>query len=210
MEETEKKEPHKRIEIATAESSNQPITKDKIEEPLEQKNEEQLKLLVEMVTKQFQLVEQTKTLVEERLSYDTAKEKVIDKINEELKTYKDNFFLQLQKPIFVELIMLYDSLERTLNSLEATEDLSKEQITEWLQVLKDELLEILYRRDITPFNEHPEVLDYKLHKAVKTVSTSEESENNKVDKIVKAGFRWNDKIIRPEEVIIKKHVKSKA
>lgn len=213
MEEPKEMESQSRVEI-TATGASEEVSElsieSKVEKHSEQKYEGQLNPLIEMVSAQVKLSEQIKALLEERLSYDATKEKTIDKINEELKTYKDNFFFQLQKPIFIELIMLYDSLERTLNSMETTEDLSKEQITEWLQALKDELLEILYRRDIMPFDEHPDVLDYKLHKTVKTVPTSEESENNKVEKVIKAGFRWNDKVLRPEEVIIKKHIKSKV
>lgn len=192
----------------SSEETAEPSIESKVEKSSEQKYEGQLNPLIEMVSVQGKLSEQIKTLLEERLSYDAAKEKAIDKLSEELRYYKDNFFFQLQKPIFIELIMLYDNLERTLNSLEAPEVLSKEQITEQVQALKDELLEILYRRDIAPFGEHPEVLNYKLHKTVGIVPTSEESENNKVEKIVKLGFRWNDKILRSEEVIIKKHIKS--
>ncbi len=198
-------------EIIQTGTSEKSADASKGEEPSEQRSEEQLHPSIEL-SAQVKLSEQIKALLEERLSYDAAKERAIDKLSEELRLnwgyYKDNFFFQLQKPIFIELIMLYDSLERTMNSMGTPEVLSKEQITERLQALKDELLEILYRRDIAPFDEHPEALDYKLHKTVKTVPTPEESENNKVDKIVKVGFRWNDKILRPEEVIIKKHIKS--
>jgi molecular chaperone GrpE (heat shock protein) len=144
-------------------------------------------------------------------AYDTAKEKVIDKLSEELKLYRDNFILQSQKPIFIELIMLYDNLVQTLNNLEENQKTTNDAyltVKQNLHNIKEELLEILHRRDIIPFHEHPELLDYKLHKTVSTVTTSIESENNKVDTILKTGFRWNDKVIRAEEVVIKKYRKS--
>lgn len=216
MEEPKEIESQSRVEITTtgtSEEISEPSIESKVEKHSEQKYEEQLNPLIEMVSVQVKLSEQIKALLEERLSYDVAKEKTIDKISEELKTYKDNFFFQLQKPIFVELIMLYDSLERIINSHSLEQDLPKEQVATLsnnISNIREELLEILYRRDVVPFEDHPDFLDYKLHKTVKTIPTSEESENNKVEKIVKAGFRWNDKVLRPEEVIIKKYIKSKA
>ncbi len=145
-----------------------------------------------------------------RASYDAAKEKAIDKLSEELKLYRDNFIFQSQKPVFVELIMLYDNLTQTLNLLEGSQAPAADTcltLKNNLHNIKEELLEILYRRDVTPFVEHPETLDYKLHKTVGTVTTGVEGENNKVDAIRKTGFRWNDKVIRPEEVVIKKYRK---
>lgn len=153
------------------------------------------------------LLHEIKEVIQGRLEYDAVKEKAIDKIDDELKFYRDGFVFQSQKSIFIDLMLLYDSLERILNSVTNEEVFSQEKLAEHLETFKEELLEILYRRDITPFDEHPEVLDYKLHKTVKTLPTDEENENNKVDRIIKIGFRWNDKILRPEEVIIKKYIK---
>lgn len=155
------------------------------------------------------LLYEIKEVIQGRLEYDAVKEKAIDKLNDELKFYRDNFVFQSQKGMFIDLMLLYDSLERILSFLASNEVFSKEKLAEMLEMFKEEFLEVLYRKDIAPFDEHPEYLDFKLHKTIKTVTTDEETENNKVDKIVKRGFRWNDKILRPEEVIIKKYSKEK-
>ena len=155
------------------------------------------------------LLQEIKGIIQNRLEYDAVKEKAIDKLNDELHFYRDNFVFQSQKGLFVDLMLLYDSLERILNETGSNDDFSKERLIERLEVFKEEFLEVLYRKDITPFDEHPEYLDFKLHKTIKTVTTDEEGENIKVDKIVKRGFFWSDKVLRPEEVIIKKYIKEK-
>ena len=170
-------------------------------------HEAQLDGLWSMLKENNSFLKEIKSIIQERLEYDVAKEKVVDKLNDELTFYRDNFVFQSQKSMFIDLMLLYDNLERILTVLGTDDVFSKEKITELLQTFKEELLEILYRKDITPFEEHPEYLNYKLHKTIKTIPTNEESENNKVDKIIKMGFRWNDKILRPEEVIIKKYIK---
>src|SRR3989338_2153145 len=104
MEEPKEIESQSRVEITTTgtlEEVSELSIESKVEKHSEQKYEGQLNPLIEIVSVQVKLSEQIKALLEERLSYDAAKEKTIDKINEELKTYKDNFFFQLQKPIFV-------------------------------------------------------------------------------------------------------------
>lgn len=171
---------------------------------------EQLQGLAEALSTQKAILNDIKAELASRASYDAAKEKAIDKLSEELKLYRDNFIFQSQKPVFVELVMLYDNLTQTLNLLEGSQAPAADTcltVKNNLRNIKEELLEILYRRDVTPFVEHPETLDYKLHKTVGTVTTGVEGENNKVDAIRKTGFRWNDKVIRPEEVIIKKYRK---
>lgn len=177
------------------------------EDVQESQQRNQLDELFPMLRENNSVLKEIKTIIQERLEYDAAKEKVVDKLNDELKFYRDNFVFQSQKSMFIDLMLLYDNLERILNLLVNDEAFSKEKIAELLETFKEELLEILYRKDITPFEEHPEYLNYKLHKTIKTIPTNEESENNKVDKIIKIGFRWNDKILRPEEVIIKKYIK---
>lgn len=177
----------------------------------DEKQEGQAQHTTKDVSDQFKILQEIRALIQDRLSYDAAKEKAIDKLSDEVKFYRDNFLFQSQKPIFINLIMLYDSLERIVNSFSAEKDLSREQVltlSNNLGNLKEELLEILYRSDIVPFEEHHEFLDYKLHKTVKTVPTSVENENNMIDKVIKIGFRYNDKVLRPEEVIIKKFVKA--
>jgi len=169
--------------------------------------ETQLDDLWPMLIENNSFLKEIKSIIQERLEYDVAKEKVVDKLDDELRFYRDNFVFQSQKSMFIDLMLLYDHLERILTVFDTDDVFSKEKTTELLQTFKEELLEILYRKDITPFEEHPEYLNYKLHKTIKTIPTNEESENNKVDKIIKMGFRWNDNILRPEEVIIKKYIK---
>ena len=172
--------------------------------------DEQLQGIAGALSTQNVILKDIKAELASRASYDAAKEKTIDKLSDELKLYRDNFIFQSQKPVFVELIMLYDSLEQTLNLMEGGQVHDADTcltIRNNLSNIKEELLEILYRRDVTPFVEHPEMLDYKLHKTVGTVTTGIEGENNKVEAIRKTGFRWNDKVIRPEEVVIKKYRK---
>ena len=79
-------------------------------------------------------------------------------------------------------------------------DLSQFQIN--LENVRYELEEVLYRMDVTPYEEHPEKLDRKLHKTLKAIPTDNPDKDRDVAEIHKIGFYWREKVFRPEEVTI--------
>lgn len=160
-----------------------------------------------MLTAQGDALAKLNELVASRVSSDQAKEKAIHALSDELNFYRDEFVAQSQKGIFIDLIVLYDNVKQAVNLLDNPHELSADDIARVVNNVKNlegELLEILYRRDVIPFDEHPPALDRRLHRTVKVVPTFIESENDQVTNIFKIGFRWRDKVLRPEEVEIKK------
>lgn len=160
-----------------------------------------------LLTAQNDALVKLNELVAYRLSSDQAQAKAIHVLSDELNFYRDEFVTQSQKGIFIDLIVLYDNIKQVVKLLDDPNGLSVDQIARALnniRNLEEELLEILYRRDVVPFDEHPATLDRRLHRTVKVVPTFIESENNQITNIFKLGFRWRDKILRPEEVEIRK------
>ncbi|NCG19116.1 MAG: hypothetical protein GWP91_08900, partial [Rhodobacterales bacterium] len=49
-------------------------------------------------------------MVQDRLSNDKVREKAFDKLYEELRQYKDDFIFQAEKPLLLDLLLFYDSL----------------------------------------------------------------------------------------------------
>ena len=81
-----------------------------------------------------------------------------------------------------------------------TEELS--QFWTNLKNLRFALEEVLYRLDVTPYEEHPTKLDRKLHKTLDTIPTDDPDKDQEVAAIHKPGFYWREKVFRPEEVTI--------
>lgn len=71
-----------------------------------------------------------------------------------------------------------------------------------LENLRFELEEVLYRMDVTPYEEHPKKLDRKLHRTLDTKPTDNPDKDEEVETIHKIGFYWREKVFRPEEVTI--------
>lgn len=81
----------------------------------------------------------------------------------------------------------------------------KEELTQFrghLENLRFELEEVLYRMDVTPYEEHPKKLDRKLHRTLDTKPTDNPDKDQEVAVIHKTGFYWREQVFRPEEVTI--------
>ena len=81
----------------------------------------------------------------------------------------------------------------------------KEELSQFwtnLKNLRFALEEVLYRLDVTPYEEHPKKLDRKLHKTFATIPTDDPDKDQEVAEIHKIGFYWREKVFRPEEVTI--------
>ena len=93
---------------------------------------------------------------------------------------------------------LADELSRCRTKLEA----ELLQFRTNLENLRFELEEVLYRMDVTPYEERLTKLDRKLHKTLKTLPTDNPDKDQEVAETHKIGFYWREEVFRPEEVTI--------
>ena len=151
------------------------------------------------------LVKRIWSLGEEQLAFARLSHAMLGKISDEMEKYGEQAVAKLQRGVFVELAMLYDSLQEAIAWVRGATAPPQEAVLDRLDTLRIELLEILARRDVRLFDEKLAVLDRRLCRTVKTVLTAEPSEDNAVLSTVRDGFLWGEQVLRPEEVVIKKY-----
>lgn len=147
-------------------------------------------------------IAQLRATVDQRLSEDPVREAAFNKLHEELRAYKEGFLAQAEKPLLIDLIQLYDLTQWYAKRFE-TEGITTEQLADGFQVVIDELLDVLYRRDVVPM-ETRESFDPAVQRAVKARSADDASSDNKVAEVLKRGFLRGDRPLRPEEVVVYK------
>ncbi|MCB9664185.1 MAG: nucleotide exchange factor GrpE [Alphaproteobacteria bacterium] len=140
--------------------------------------------------------------VDDRLANDPVREAAFEKLYAELKDYKDGFVEQQERPLLLDLLLLYDSMTWFHQSL-VKEEMTPETIADSFQFLVEELLEVLYRRDVVPM-EAREDFDPAVHRAVQLQKASTGSEDNRIAQVLKRGFLRRDKPLRAEEVVVYK------
>ena len=134
---------------------------------------------------------------------DRVREQAFNSLYDELKQYKEDFMFKAEKPLLLDLLLFYDSLNWFQESL-IKQEMSPDVIADSFQYLIDEFLEVLYRRDVTPIDQ-TEQFDRKLHKAVKIQDIEDESLDYSIAQVLKRGFVRDEKLLRPEEVVINRH-----
>lgn len=140
-------------------------------------------------------VEEVRAMVAERVRYDDLKERMFSALHEELKGYRDEALRQAQRPLIADLLLLHDRICREADGCPA-------ETTPVLERLLQDVTDALYRANVEPLPETPRVFDRTVQKAVRAETTHDESENLVVLRVVRKGFAWNGKLLRPEEVIV--------
>ena len=142
-------------------------------------------------------------------------------LHEELKGYKDGFLLQsVYRPIIRDLVSLYDDLTEIRRQVaeviaEGTRDAGDSAVTKKLldrmRTMEMNLghnvefiLEVLARLDVTQLPVSSGKLDKTTQRAVAVEPTDHPGEDTLVIRLVKRGFLWHERVLRPEEVVVKR------
>lgn len=146
---------------------------------------------------------------------------MFEALHGELKTYKDAFLLEaVLRPVIRDVISLYDDISEihrqlalALSSQEERGNLAGSALilfenvaapVKQLEHNRDAILEVLERLDITPLPLGSGKLDKHSQRAMSVELTDNQELDNEVVKVSKRGFMWKDRVMRPEEVVIKK------
>ncbi len=152
------------------------------------------------------LLKKIKDDIDVKIAVDETKDKAFNKLYDELKEAKekDNIKDSAIRPLLGDLLLFYDSLIKFKLKIE-TNNKNDETLLKETDFILDELLEVFYRQNIEIIPENLDcTYDSKIQKAVK-IEKNQEIEDNKIIKIVRSGFLWKDKMLRPQEVYVNKH-----
>jgi hypothetical protein len=146
---------------------------------------------------------------------------MFEALHTELKSYKDGFLLDaVLKPVIRDLISLFDDITEIHRQLtlalgthqqrgepSAGEVVLVESVSSPIGRLdhnRDSILEALERLGVTRIESNMGKLDKRTQRAVTLEMVENPEEDQQVARIVRCGFQWRDRLIRPEEVVIKK------
>ena len=159
-------------------------------------------------------------------SVESANQKLFDALHAELKGYKDSFlFDALQKPFVRDLVSLFDDLREVhsamLRRLEAMRptgngdgdtDGPPDEETAFLKGSAGNvenqihhMIEVFLRMEVTISETRGGApLDKKAHRVVSFEPAASAADDGVVHRSVKPGFLWRDRLIRPEEVVVRR------
>ncbi len=124
-------------------------------------------------------------------------------MTEALESTTHDLWERGDKPLLLDLLMFFDSLQWFQTSL-LDQDVSRDVVAESYQHLLDEFLEMLSRRDILPIDAKRS-LDETIHRVVRAVPTTIEQDDGRVLQVVRRGFMRDMEVLRKEEVLVLTH-----
>ena len=137
---------------------------------------------------------------EKRSNYDKTRETAFDRLYAELDGLKKDQAFESIRPLFIDLILLYDRVE----NMAASAQEERAHVSS-LESIKQEILEILYRRGVEPIQSSSPIFDPSIQKAIMIDRSSMAEKHNTVSRVLRRGFRYYKRLIRPEEVAVARY-----
>jgi molecular chaperone GrpE len=145
-------------------------------------------------------------LIKTRLSYDKVKEEAFDRIYADLDQLKKNAAQDNIKPLLLDLILLYDRMEQAHREATSVDVAGGLIATETVKSFIEELLEVLYRRDVALVEVLSPAFDPNQQRAISVENVADQAQHQHVAAVVRRGFRLGSRVLRPEEVIVRRFV----
>jgi molecular chaperone GrpE (heat shock protein) len=136
---------------------------------------------------------------EARLAYDATKEAAFKHVYAELQDAKLALSLEATRPLLLDLVLLYDRVDAASRFSKSEYEASA------LGSFQEELLEILYRRDVRRVVSASDRYDLNTQQVVGVVETPDAEDHQRIERVVRTGFRWGTRLLRAEDVVIRRH-----
>ena len=143
-------------------------------------------------------------------------QRMFDALHEELKGYKDGFLMEsVLRPIVRDLISLYDDLSMIHRQMQecvrAVSEVDKGILSERLRTIDMNIehhcgfvLEILERLEVTLMPIGTGKLDKRAQRAVAIETADTPEDDMTLVRTLKRGFIWKQRVLRAEEVIMRR------
>lgn len=130
-------------------------------------------------------------------------------LHEEFKVNKDAFLFEaLQKPIVRELITIFDDLSEIHRQMLVAADTEGDRfrnLANSVGHIAEALVEAMVRFEVKRIPDSKGKLDKHRHRAVAVEVAENVAADGDIVATVRPGFVWRDRVLRPEEVVIKKY-----
>jgi molecular chaperone GrpE (heat shock protein) len=146
---------------------------------------------------------QLTALFQGKIQDDTTKEILFERLHSQLAAYREDFlFKHVLQRIFIDLIRLFDTLEDTLNE-SIIGNLQREDCISRFQSFHAKILRTLRRQDVELIEQGDSTrFDEATQEAVDTRPVRSPGEDQQVLEVVRKGFTYHAKVIRPEQVVV--------
>ncbi len=142
---------------------------------------------------------------ETKVKYDESKQYLIDTLHRELQVYREGLHFRILRPIFLDLITMYDDLGKLLDSMPRDSITSSNVTLQNLASFQDTIEEILRRNGVQTFAVPENVFLASRQRIQKLVPIPDPAMDKQIARRVRKGFEYEGKLLRPETVEVYKY-----
>jgi len=170
--------------------------------------EEVLTRLDQGVASNSTLLAEIRNLLENKIGANQYKDEAIVRMQKRLEDYEKGLVRSIKEPLIRDIILFYDSFAKFLEKF-MSKTRSKEFVHD-VKILREELLQVLFSQDV-------EIIDARINgkydrdsqKVVRSEPSDKSEDNEVVSHIIRNGFVLEGKILRKQEVVVKKYIEKK-
>lgn len=89
-------------------------------------------------------------LVEREIRAEATREKIVDRLHDELQEYKQDLVLKIMRPVFIVLTQLHDDVGKMIDSQAGTEE-EVVRLLGLMRGIQQGIEDVLYRQGVEPF-----------------------------------------------------------
>jgi molecular chaperone GrpE (heat shock protein) len=144
---------------------------------------------------------------EGKLKYDAHKDKVIDRLHDELQEYKQDLLKKHLLTVILDVIKIADDIRKWLHHFRALEPAQRDplKLFRYLEAIPTDLEDVFYWHGVKPFASTEGAFDPARQRVAKKVPTTDPSKDKTVARSLRPGYIWDDKVIRQEMVAVYVH-----
>lgn len=141
---------------------------------------------------------------EGKLKYDIHKEKIIDKLHQELQEYKQDLMKKLVLSFVLDVIKLADDIRKWISHFKALDPSQRDPIKlfRYLEAIPSDLEDIFHWQGVKPFSTSEGGFDPARQRALKKIPTDNPELDKSIARSIRPGYEWEGKVIRQEMVAV--------
>ncbi|HZS75893.1 MAG TPA: nucleotide exchange factor GrpE [Ktedonobacteraceae bacterium] len=165
-----------------------------------------------------QLLQTLQTLVTEmqelrrdfdtKIKYDESKERQVDSLYQELQTHREGLHFKILRPLFTDLIAVYDDFGKLIESL-SHNGVDSSQTLDNLRSFQETIDDILRRNGAESYSLEEDSYTPVKQRVLQVIETNDPAQDKKIARRIRRGFEYEGRVLRPELIAMYKFVPGK-
>lgn len=139
-----------------------------------------------------------------KVKYDQSKERLIETLHRELQTYQEGLHFRVLRPVFTDLMTLYDDISKLVEGISASGN-DVTAVIDRMVIFQETVEDILRRNGAESFTVEGPTFQPNRQRILRVIPTFDPAQDRQIARRVRKGFVYEDIVLRSEVVEVFKY-----